>query len=451
MTSVQSKIVAILILFVYNIVLFIFTPFAVCFIIWNLVITDKSRRGMGQRLGFVSVRRRADAPRIWSHAVSVGENVAVEPIWESLLAALPGWELIHSTTTDTGQAQAEKLIKARGKLIYFPFDFLPCVLLALYRAHPRLIVLVETEVWPNFLAVAKLMGCKVLIVNGRISDRSLLGGARLGMIYRWMTSNVDRYCMQSTEDAERIIQLGADPSRIVVVGNSKFDQTAPEVSLGEQITLRNALGLQRDEPLLLAGSTHAGEEEIVLRAFRQVKASCANVRLLIAPRDVNRAQEIEELVTAHGFSATRRTRLATMPSPPDAVIILDTIGELGRAYALCTSAFVGGSLGLVPVGGHNVLEPLALGKPTLFGPDMGNSRETVAFVQQAGVGVQVDDADAIAAVWRRFLNDPTLCRTLAEKAIAVCQQHRGASQRCALEAARLVEGENDPALGVVGK
>ena len=255
--------------------------------------------------------------------------------------------------------------------------------------------------------------------------------------------------MQSEGDAERISQLGADPSRIVVVGNSKFDKSAPVVSLGEQITLRNALGLQRDEPLLLAGCTHAGEEEIVLRAFRQVKTAYAPVRLLIAPRDVNRAQEIEELVIAHGFSVARRTRLATMPPPPDAVIILDTIGELARAYSLCISAFVGGSL--VPLGGHSVLEPLALGKPTLFGPDMSNSRDTVAIVQQAGVAVQVDDADAMAAAWLRFLNDPNLCRTLAEKAIAVCRQNRGASQRCAEEAAQLVGVEIGQAVAVAGE
>ncbi len=242
--------------------------------------------------------------------------------------------------------------------------------------------------------------------------------------------------MQSEADAERIARLGADPARVMVVGNSKFDQASPEVSLGEQITLRNALGLQRDEPVLLAGSTHPGEEEVVLRAFRQVKAASPQVRLIIAPRDIYRAQEIEELAIAHGFSATRRTRLTTMPPPPDAVIILDTIGELARAYALCVSAFVGGSL--VPLGGHNVLEPLSLGKPTLFGPDMSHSRDTVTIVQEAGVGVQVDDADALAAEWLRFLNDPALCRAFAEKAIAVCRDHRGASHRCALEAAKLV-------------
>ncbi len=180
MTSIPSKIVAIVILILYNVVLFVLSPFAVLYIIWGLIITDKSRRGMGQRLGLVAVRRLAETPRIWSHAVSVGEKMAAKPIWESLLTALPGWELIHSTTTDTGQAQAEKLIKARGQLIYFPFDFLPCVWLALSRVRPRLIVLVETELWPNFLAVAKLMGCKVMMVNGRISDRSLLGAVYRG-------------------------------------------------------------------------------------------------------------------------------------------------------------------------------------------------------------------------------------------------------------------------------
>ena len=429
-------------LIVYNLLFLLLTPVAVLYIIWGLVISDKSRRGFCERLGFVARRKlTAEGPRVWLHAVSVGETVAAKPIWEELLTALPGWILYHSTTTDTGQAQAVKAVGDRARVIYFPFDFLPCVWLALQRVRPDLIMMVETELWPNFLAVAKLFGCKVMVVNGRISDRSLNGASRLPWLYRWMTGNIDSFCMQSEEDKARIIRLGADPARVTVVGNSKFDQVFSPVSLGEQVKLRDALGLTRDEPMVLAGSTHPGEEEIVLRAFRHLKTSNPDVRLIIAPRDIHRAQKVEELAIAHGFPVTRRTKIATVPPAPDAIIILDTIGELSRAYALCSSAFIGGSLvnlARIGIGGHNVLEALALGKPAIFGPHMSNFRDIASVVIEEGVGFEANTAEELANHWQRFLADPRQAREVAKKAKRVFQQHAGASQRCVAEAARLV-------------
>lgn len=424
-------------LVVYNLLLLLLSPVLVLYIIWGLFISDNSRHGLGERLGFIPRRKLSgDAPRIWLHAVSVGETVAAKPIWEELLDAMPDWALYHSTTTDTGQAQAVKTAGARARLIYFPFDFFPCVWLALRRVRPTLIVMMETELWPNFLALARLTGSRVMVVNGRISDRSLKGASRFPRLYRWMTGNIDRFCMQSAEDMARIIRLGADPVRVIVVGNSKFDQAGGQVSLGEQVKLRDALGLQRDEPMVLAGSTHPGEEEIVLRAFRQLKASHPQVRLILAPRDIHRAQKVEELAVAHGFAVTRRTKIPTVPPPPDAIIVLDTIGELSRAYALCSSAFVGGSL--VPLGGHNVLEPLVSGKPVLFGPHMGNFRDISAIVAAEGVGFLVTTAEELADFWRRFLNDPRQAREIAKKSRRIFQQHAGASKRCAGEAVQLL-------------
>lgn len=434
-----SRAALVLMLILYNCVLLLITPLAILYIIWGLIITDRSRRGMLERLGFARVRDLPAGPRLWLHAVSVGETAAAKPIWQAILAVLPGWTFIHSVTTDTGHQQAMKFVGEAGRLIYFPFDFLPCVWLALARVRPRLIVLVETELWPNYLALARLLGCKILLVNGRISDRSLRGGARIGPVYRWMTSMIDRFCMQSTEDAERIIRLGADPARVTVVGNSKFEHVLAPVPLGEQITLRNTLGLRREEIVLLAGCTHPGEEEVVLRAFRQVKTTFPDMRLVIAPRDINRAQEIEELAGAHGFVAARRTRLATQAPPPDAVLILDTIGELARAYAICAVAFVGGSL--APLGGHNVLEPLAMGKAALFGPHMSNFRDIAVIVEAAGVGFMVHDAPELAAQWQRLLADPRARQAIADKSASVFQQHRGASAHCAAEAAWLVTGK----------
>jgi len=423
-------------LVVYNLLLLILSPFILLLLLWRLLVAGKSRRGLGEQLGFIPGSKLTAGPHIWVHAVSVGENTAAKPVWQALLRLLPDHHLLLSTTTDTGQATADKLVSEQGRTIYFPFDLLPCVWLALARAQPGVIVIMETELWPNFLAVAKRLGCKVMVANGIISDRSLRGATRVRPLYRWMMGNIDRFCMQSREDADRIVRLGAVPDRVTVAGNTKFDEVLTAVPLGEQITLRNALGVNRDEPILLAGSTHPGEEEPVLRAFRQVKAAHPNARLLIAPRHIQRAGEIAELITAHGFAAARRTKIADAPAPPDAVIILDTLGELNRAYALCTAAFVGGSF--VPIGGHNILEPLGLGKPALFGPHMEKNRDLARLALEAGVGFQVADADALAARWSAFLADRKLLKDMAGKTQAVFEQHTGAGQRCATAAAALL-------------
>jgi len=431
-----------LILVTYNLLLFLLSPLIILLLLWRLLVAGKSRRGLFERLGFIPRGKLPAGPRCWVHAVSVGENTAAKPVWQALLSLFPDHQLLLSTTTDTGQATAAKFVGGQGHTIYFPFDLLPCAWLALARARPAVIVIMETELWPNFLAMAKLFGCKVMVANGIISDRSLRGAARLRPLYRWMAGNIDRFCMQSREDADRIVRLGADPARVMVAGNTKFDEVLTEVSLGEQITLRNALGLGRDEPILLAGSTHPGEEEPVLRAFRQVKAAHHGARLLIAPRHIQRAGEIAELITAHGFAAARRTKINAVSAPPDAVIILDTLGELARAYALCTAAFVGGSF--VPIGGHNILEPLGLGKPALFGPHMEKNRDLARLAQAAGVGFQVADAGELAARWSAFLDDRKLLKEMAEKTRTIFQLHAGAGERCAAEAAKLV-GNAQPA------
>jgi 3-deoxy-D-manno-octulosonic-acid transferase len=434
-----------LIFFLYNLALLVLSPLVAAYVLWQLATTDRSLRGLGERFGFVPRRKTlGDGPRVWIHAACVGETMAAKPIWEALLPLLPGWQLVHTTTTRQGQEQARKAVGDRGMVFYFPLDFLPCVWLAFARIRPRVVVLVETELWPNFLMMARVMGCRVIVVNGRLSERSLRGAARAPFLYRWMTANVTRFCMQSPEDAARMLRLGADPDRVVVTGNTKFDQTHTAVSLGERVTLRDALRLGRDEPVLLAGSTHPGEEEIVLRAFRQVRLSRPDARLVIAPRNTHRAQSIEELIVAHGFTAARRTKLANAPAMPDAVLILDTVGELARAYGLCTAAFVGGSL--APVGGHNILEPLALGTPALFGPHMVNFRDIAAISLEAQAGVQVQDAEELAARWLTFLNDPGLQAAVAERAAHVFAQHRGASARSAREIARLADTAHVPSI-----
>lgn len=425
----------------YNLVLLLISPLAVMYIIWGLIISDRSRRGMGERLGFIARRKVAgEGRRLWLHAVSVGETMAAKPIWEAMLQRFPHCRFFHSTTTDTGQAQAVRAVSDRGTLLYFPFDFLPCVWLALRRVRPELLVLLETELWPNMLAVARLMGVKVIVVNGRISERSLRGGKRLGPVYRWMTGNVDRFCMQSEEDARRIILLGADPATVVVVGNSKFDQVAAAITPTEREALRQALGIAPEDAVVLAGSTHPGEEEIVFSAFRQFVGAVPRARLVLAPRDISRAERLEEMAAASGLTAVRRTAIRAGCTAQ--VMILDTIGELMRAYALGTSAFVGGSL--VNLGGHNILEPLASGRPAIFGPHMSNFRDIAALALEEEVGVQVNSAEELAAQWLHFAQHPEACRAIVERAAGIFQRYRGASARFVDEMELLIATRETP-------
>jgi len=416
-----------LILVTYNLLLFLLSPLIILLLLWRLLVAGKSRRGLFERLGFIPRGKLPAGPRCWVHAVSVGENTAAKPVWQALLSLFPDHQLLLSTTTDTGQATAAKFVGGQGHTIYFPFDLLPCAWLALARARPAVIVIMETELWPNFLAMAKLFGCKVMVANGIISDRSLRGAARLRPLYRWMAGNIDRFCMQSREDADRIVRLGADPARVMVAGNTKFDEVLTEVSLGEQITLRNALGLGRDEPILLAGSTHPGEEEPVLRAFRQVKAAHHGARLLIAPRHIQRAGEIAELITAHGFAAARRTKINAVSAPPDAVIILDTLGELARAYALCTAAFVGGSF--VPIGGHNILEPAVLAKPVVFGPYMFNFRDITKLFLKHQAAISVRNSAELKLKLKELLDNPRQAEDFGCRGRALISDNRGATRK----------------------
>jgi len=424
---------------IYNLVMVLISPILLPVIFLRGYFGEMTRNGVGERMGFIPRRKlKGTKPRIWVHAVSVGETMAAKFICPALQQQFQDFEIFQSSTTDTGHEQATKFMGDTGQVIYFPYDFLLFDWLSLTRVRPQLLVLVETELWPNFLLVAKLIGCKIIMVNGRISERSIKGGQRFAPMYRWMTAQVDLFLMQGQVDAERIIMLGADPSRVRVEGNAKFDQVDSVVSLGEQLLLRGTLGFNRDEPVLVAGSTHPGEEEIILRAFRQVKKSVPNVRLLIAPRQINRAGEISELIISHGFSPVRRTRLhdKSMSPPPDAVVILDTIGELASAYALCAAAFVGGSLD--STGGHNILEALAPGKPVLFGPNMSNFRDIAQIALDNEVGFQVVDDTEIAAKWVEILQSPKILVKIAQKTKEVFQQQKGASARCARAAKDLM-------------
>ncbi len=386
----------------YNTALVILLPVVALYLLWRLVVLGKSREGLAERLGILpeslSRLKKAEGPIIWLHAVSVGEVAAAQPILHQLRLTEPTSQIVLSTTTPTGRKMAETLALDVEALIYFPFDFPGITERTLRTISPDLIILMEAELWPNLLAAAAARNIPTAVVNGRISDAAFPKNRLFRPLFAWMLGNVDLICAQSQKDADRFIALGAAPQRVEISGNTKFDENFPHVPPEEDAKWLQDLGLSQESAVWVAGSTHPGEDEQILDAFDQLHSNHPNLELVIAPRHPERGDEIEKLVSEHGYATYRRSRvLAELDEGKDIdlssttqvrVVILDTIGELGRIFSIATVVFMGGSL--VPRGGHNILQALAQGTPVVFGPYMHNFQDItdLALDQQAAIQVQ---------------------------------------------------------------
>ena len=374
-------------------------------------------------------------PRCWIHAVSVGEAAAAAPLVEAIARRWPRFSIVMTTVTATGARIVADRVGRLATHRYFPLDLPGPVRRALDAARPRFFIGLETELWPNFLRALAARGTPAMVANGRISDRSFRRYRRIRWLVRRMLRPIVVFAMQSDEDARRIILLGAPPERVVVTGNLKADLSAD--SAGRDPIWRAALGAEPGRRLWIAGSTHRGEEAAILDAYRRLKARFPQLRLLLAPRHPERAQEVADLAREHGFRAVRRTAL-TERQDPEAVIILDTVGELADLYGLADVVFVGGSL--VATGGHNMLEPAQRRKPVLFGPHTNNFRESADLLCAAGAAVVVQDAGDLAREVERLLEDPELGRTMGEAGFSAVASRQGAlSATLALIARHLVK------------
>jgi len=393
---------------------------------------NKYLHNLGARLGRVPDSLRQSTPgAIWIHAVSVGEALAVAPLLKELRVRFPGRKLLVSTTTRTGQEMAARRLDCDATF-YFPLDFAFACRRMLAAIQPTLIIIAETEIWPNFLHQARLHGARVVFVNGRISDRSF-GGYRLWSFFlRRVLAQVDFFLMQSEEDARRLRALGAPAERVAVGGNLKFDlpQPARPAFLGELERLAQGV------PIVVAGSTLAKEEEQVLEAVRlcrEIKGKAA--MLVLAPRHPERFEEVARLLADRSAEFIRRSQWRADGRRPD-VVLLDTLGELAGAYAAATVAFVGGSL--VPAGGHNPIEPALWGKPVVFGSSMENFRLIAAALLEARGAFQVRSQDELGILLAALLDDPAACERAGAAARALVERERGAAARCAAQIAALM-------------
>lgn len=415
----------------------------------RLAMTRRAREDFCQRMGRypANLRQLSEGgdPVIWIHAVSVGEVVTAASILAELKRRAPLARIVLSTTTSTGQETARKRALEVDALIYCPYDAPWAVRAALEAIRPNLLVLIDTELWPNMVALTHAIGAKIAVANARFSDKAAMRAKAVRWHYRWMLSQVDAVLAQSQLDADRYISFGAQPKRVEVTGSVKFDEPFPEVLPAAAAKLRQDLGLSDDLPVWVVGSTREGEEEHVLDAFRELRLAELPVQLIIAPRHPERGDAVERLVKQRGYHPIRRTQLQEAAEegrppprsgdrPEDSVLILDTIGELARVYAVADVVTVGGSF--VRWGGHNMLQPMAQGKPVIVGPHTHNFRDIVNIAKAAEALVQVDHADELATVVRRILCSEAERNLLSLRAQRVVRENRGASARTA---ERLVE------------
>jgi 3-deoxy-D-manno-octulosonic-acid transferase len=406
--------------------------FVLPYFTWRYFREKGFPRRFRQSMGFIrddEIEAVAHKNCIWIHGASVGEIVATSPLVKEIRKAMPDAKILVSAVTTGGYNMAHQIIPEADAIIYFPLD-MPFVSESFVkRIMPRIFMPVETELWPNFLRAIKLRRIPVMMVNGRISDKSVKSYRYLFGILADMMGSVTRFCMQSSIDAEYIEHLGAEKRRIYVTGNTKFDQTYAEVTPEDLAQYKRELGLGNDFPVIVAGSTHPTEEEKLFQSFVEIRKEFPNARLVIAPRKPGRTNEITRLAAKYGWKVGLRSKLkeAADPRPAYPVILLDTIGELGRIYAVGDAVFVGGSL--INHGGHNVLEPAAHAKPIIVGPSMSNFKDSFSLLNKAGACVQIHDVREMTDMFLKIFRDDALRKKMGDASMQVIRENRGAAVR----------------------
>ena len=399
-------------------------------LVYQAVRYRKYVGSLSQRLGYLPVSFNIDAePSIWIHAVSVGELLTARPLIAALREKHPSLRIFLSTTTMSAQQLARRNPLDVDGVFYFPFDLGFVVRRTLDLVKPKLFLMMESEIWPNLLRECRRRGVRTAIVNGRLSARSFPRYRLARGFFRHVLADIDRFCVQSDESRRRFVEIGAPPDRVTVTGSQKFDSLEP-ASAGQARSRERVLRYFRfppARPVWVAGSTMKGEEALVLRVFRRLKASQPTAALVLAPRHPERFDDVVAMAQQEGFRTVRRSELPIDAEPRADVVVLDTIGELAAVYQVGTVVFVGGSL--VPTGGHNILEPAVFGRPVVFGPHMHNFAEIAAAFVAADAGVQVVSDGAFEDDVLALMADPVRRARLGAAARALVDANRGAKAK----------------------
>ncbi|MDP8243393.1 MAG: 3-deoxy-D-manno-octulosonic acid transferase [Candidatus Hinthialibacter antarcticus] len=396
----------------------------------RMLSSDKYRIGLSQRLTFYPSGlqdKLAQKPNLWLHAVSVGELQAARGMLSTLSEAFPQANLAVSTVTNTGQSLARQLDDVDAPF-YLPLDLYPLCRRAVRMVNPAALIIMETELWPNLIRAATDEGVPVFLINARLSDKSFGNYLRARVLFQPLLNRLQGILAQSDEDARRFILLGANQERVASAGNVKFEVSIPEDGANERTHWRSLFQIEDDELLLIAGSTFDGEEALLAQTVRAMRNKGIPIRLVIAPRHVERTPSIEQELTSTQTKPVLRSKIIeSQPMNPEAPILLDTIGELGRAYAAADVVFVGKSI--CSRGGQNPIEPAAWSKPVVFGPNMQNFRDAAAMLLREGGARQVSDARQLTSVLCELCQSEDIRNEMGERARQVVKTNRGALQR----------------------
>ncbi len=414
---------------IYNIIFILFAFFYLPLFLFK----GKRRQGLALRFGVYPkslISRLSEKKNIWVHAVSVGEVMAVLPLIKQIREKHPDYRVVLTTVTETGNVAAEKSKLGDEIVIFLPFDITFIVRRVFSYIMPAALIIVETELWPNLISEAASSGVKTFLVNGRISDNSFGRYKIIKPLLKRLLAKIAKLFMQTEDQKIRIISLGADSSRVLVSGNMKFDNVFSEdIFEPNEEEIRLSLGLDSCNRLFIAGSTHPGEEEMILGSYMKLMERLVNLRLLIAPRHIERVKDLQRLIIDQGLNPVLVSGLSAKSSRISVkdIMILDSIGGLRNLYSIAEIVFVGGSL--VKRGGQNMIEPAALAKPILLGPHTYNFRDITAMLIQGDGVIVVADRDALAESLKGLLEDGDFRIGLGKRAQKLVRLSKGATSR----------------------
>ncbi|MFM9963275.1 MAG: 3-deoxy-D-manno-octulosonic acid transferase [Planctomycetaceae bacterium] len=387
-------------------------------------VLGKYRDGWAEKLWGQLPERRGDKPCLWLHAVSVGEVLQLRPMMKLLATQRPDWEFVITTTTRTGLDVAKKEYP-QHTVCYFPLDFSWATYRAISRIRPSAIVLVELELWPNFILTANRLDIPLALINGRVSAKSFRGYRRVRPLIARLLNCFDLLAAQNQEYADRLLALGAPRERLHITGSIKFDGVQSNRSNARTTELREFFGLRPEENVFIAGSTQAPEEAFALDTWQTLRGEFPNLRLILVPRHKERFEEVAALVVSRGWPLLRRST-GSVPAPGQ-VLLLDTLGELGACWGLADIAFVGGSL--TRRGGQNMLEPAGYGAAVLLGPNTWNFRDIVEQLLSRDAARVVRSEQEMTHAVRELLKSPALAQELGERAKTFVATQQGAAAR----------------------
>ncbi len=414
---------------IYNILLTLLLILASPYFMVRSFLQKRFREALPQRMGFFKTPPPENP--IWVHAASVGEVFCSVPVLKRLKKELTKTRTVLTTMTSTGNQTARTNLPEADQVLFVPIDHPLFVQRTIEKIHPGILLIAETELWPNLLRACGKKRVPIVLFNGRISSRSFQRYLAFRFFFKECLKYISLFLMQTEEDRARIIEIGADPQKTRVVGNLKFDQTFPDLGQEEKRKMAEALGLRGNEKVLIAGSTHPGEEEILIRFYHKLKEIDPHLLLLLAPRHLERLDEVEKILKKESMTWVRKSSIRPggddLNQKPPKVILLDTMGELMTIYSLGTVVFIGGSL--VTIGGHNPLEPLFHKKCVLFGPYMFNFLEMSQHLIDAGGALQVSGKEELFVQLKRLLSDESEREKWGERGYQFLKKHQGATER----------------------